>query len=145
MLGGLDALALGALVFVTATLLVINVWSVVDTRMALTAAAREAVRDLVDVADADIAVAQDRAAARALETLAQHGRPTAVLDQVSVAITAPSLTLRCSPITVAVTAPARMIGLPFVGGFTDGHLDVTVAHTEILDSLRSGLEGLACG
>ena len=50
--GGLEGIAFGLLIFVLGTLLIANAWAVVDTKLAVTAAAREAARAFVEADDA---------------------------------------------------------------------------------------------
>ncbi len=147
-LGGLDALAFGALVLVTGTLLIINAWSVVDTRMAVSAAAREAVRT---IADAPVAQLNEReehddlegtARARALDALVQHGKDVAGLTDGDIVFAPLTDEPRCDWIEVSVTLRAPAIALPFVGVFRDG-IPVTVQHRELIDPYRAGLTGEA--
>ena len=71
--GGIEVLPFGLLTFVVGTLLVANAWGVVDAKLAVTSAAREAVRAYVEAPDqASTALAVADAAAR--EAVAGHGR-----------------------------------------------------------------------
>ena len=49
--GGIEVLPFGLLVFIVGTLLVANAWAVVDAKLAVTSAAREAVRSYVEADD----------------------------------------------------------------------------------------------
>ncbi|MBA2283441.1 MAG: hypothetical protein H0W25_19710, partial [Acidimicrobiia bacterium] len=46
-MGGIEALPFGLLIFVVGALLVANAWAVIDAKLAVTAAAREAARTWV--------------------------------------------------------------------------------------------------
>ncbi len=157
-LGGLDALAFGSLVFVTGTLLVLNAWSVVDTRMAVGAAAREAAGRVAAVEVAAYAqhlpqreeareeLARD-ARRLAMQALAQHGRDVSEVDPLTV-VTFSDLppAPRCAFVEATVTFDAPTIGLPFIGAFGGGGIPVSVTHRERIDPFRAGLPGEAsCG
>lgn len=150
-LGGLDALAFGALVLLTGTLLVVNAWSVVDTRMAVSAAAREAVRSIVDAPVEQLndpgqgVDLQIRAIDRALVALEQHGKDVTTVQPGDLQFTMGRDRPRCAEVRVAVTYRAPAIALPFVGVFRDG-IPVTIEHAERVDPFRNGLRGEAdCG
>ncbi|MBO0732079.1 MAG: hypothetical protein J2P57_22655, partial [Acidimicrobiaceae bacterium] len=61
--GGAEGLLFGLLIFVAGTLLVANAWSVVETKLAADAAAREAARSYVGAPDARTAWGDARQAA----------------------------------------------------------------------------------
>lgn len=158
LLGGLDALAFGTLVFLAGTLLVVNAWSVLDTRMALAAAAREAVRTITEAPGDRLTTdpASDgqggsqldglarQATERAIEAMVQHGRgPEA--DQLQVRFDPLGTSPRCARVTVHVSFRAPVISLPFLGVFRDG-IEVKLVHSERIDPYRSGIPGeVACG
>ena len=62
--GGVEALPFGVLVFVVGVLLVVNLWAIVDAKVAATSAAREAARAYVEAADGAEAEGDAIAAAR---------------------------------------------------------------------------------
>ena len=70
--GGVEILPLALLVFTAGMLLVMNGWAIVDARLAVAGAAREAVRTAVEAPDAGTAFAAGEAAAR--RELAGSGR-----------------------------------------------------------------------
>ena len=154
-LGGLDALAFGALIFVSGTLLVVNAWSVVDTRMAVGAAAREAARVVAgvegDAYEPHIGGGPEPrealaslARARAIEALEQHGRDVTGIDPTTMVTFSPlPASPRCAVIEATVTYDAPTIALPFVGAFFPGGIPVTVTHRERIDPFRAGLPGEA--
>lgn len=155
LLGGVDALAFGTLVFITGTLLVLNSWSVLDTRMAVSAAAREAVRTVVEAPGADLSRGPapgggshlDGLEARAIEiatiTMEQHGRTVNPGDLVVTFAPLPA-EFRCAEVVAQVSFRAPAIGLPIVGIFRGG-IDVTVEHRQRIDPFRAGIGGeVAC-
>ena len=135
---GIEVLPFGLLVFVSAVLVLANAWGVVDAKMAVTAAAREAVRAYVESPDQSGAAAAARR--RALAVLADYGRADA---QNAVAVTVSGGSFRrCARVTVTVSHPVPVVAVPFIGGF--GQLDpVSAAFTELIDPFRSGVPGEA--
>jgi hypothetical protein len=138
---GIEALPFGLLLFVAGALLVVNIWSVVDTKFAAGAAAREATRYLVESAGTDRAGRDLEAAAGVIAraTLEDHGLRRAVVVEVRPA-TATFTRCRRIRVTIRTTVPA--VRLPFVGGF-GGPIDVVSTHSEIVDPTRSGVAGPA--
>lgn len=146
--GGIEALPFGVLVFVVGTLLVANAWAVVDAKLAVDAAARQATRHFVeaDVAgDAMVDEAADSASEAGLAALAAHGRRA---DRADVRLTglvpAPGQSgySRCARATFTATYVVPALSLPWIGGFGDG-LDVTSSHSELVDPYRDGVPGSA--
>lgn len=136
--GGLEVLPFGVLVFVVGSLLVANAWAVVDAKLAVTSAAREAVRAYVEAPDEHSAGAGAAAAARS--ALAGHGRDPARLE-----LSIDGGFGRCAPVTAVAAYPVPAVSLPFVGGFGTG-FTVRASHSEVVDPYRSGLGGEAdCG
>lgn len=135
MVGGVEAVALGLLVFVFGTLLVVNTWGVIDAKLAATAAAREATRAFVEAPSADAAWSGAERAAR--QTIAGHGR-----DPDPIRLAAPGAELRrCALVTMEVTIPIHLVAVPLVRG--PRVMDVTGRHRERVDALRAGLPGEA--
>ena len=134
--GGVEALPFGVLVFVLGVLLVVNLWAIVDAKVAVTSAAREAARAYVEAEDG--AQAESDAIAAAQAAIAGRGRS---IDRTAVAITAGGFT-RCAMVTFEVTYVVPTLTLPFVGGFGDG-VRVRARHGEVVDPYRNGPEGEA--
>jgi hypothetical protein len=131
-LAGGEALPFGVLVFVVGILLVANAWAVVDAKMAVTSAAREATRAYVESpVDAD---PMARAEAAAREAVRAAGR-----DPSRVTITALDAGFtRCAEIRFEVRYPVPALRIPLIGGY--GHGFTAVArHAEIVDPYRSGV------
>ena len=132
--GGLEAIPFGLLVFVVAVLLVANAWAVVDAKLAVTAAAREAARTWVESDGSD-----GPARAAADEALRGHGRDP---DRLDLELTAPTGFGRCAPVVVRATYRVPALPLPWIGGFGDG-FEVSSRHSERVDPFRDGLTGTA--
>lgn len=135
---GAEALAFGVLIFVIGTLIVVNAWAVVDTKMAASAAAREAARLVVESPDLSYAELQGRAQAVAQATVHGHGKELAQLGTVSFGLGTDGRLTRCERITVRVPISLPTVELPLVSGF-GGSFQLTGTHTEIVDPFRSGL------
>jgi hypothetical protein len=134
--GGVEALPFGVLVFVVGVLLVVNLWAIVDAKLAVTSAAREAARAYVEAADGTEAEGDAIAAAQA--AIAGRGRS---VDRIDVSITAGGFS-RCALVTFEVAYVVPTLALPIVGGFGDG-VRVRARHGEIVDPYRNGPEGEA--
>lgn len=138
---GIEALPFGLLIFVAGTLLLVNIWGVVDAKFAVDAAARDAARYVVESARGDRLPSDVRAGAEtvALQTLQDHGRRR--VPEVRVR-PEHALLERCERVQVTVMTEVPAIRLPFFGGFGDG-FDVVATHSELIDPTRSGLGGRA--
>lgn len=147
---GLEGLAFGVLIFVFGLLLVMTAWNVIDTKIAVSAAAREAVRTFVEapavdepdtVARADGAMA--RASIAAESALVQYGQDTRLTEVRAVGSGgAPARPMfdRCAEISIEVRQPVDFV-LPFAG--TRRLLVASATASEVVDPLRSGLVGEA--
>ena len=136
--GGIEVLPLGFFVFVSLTLFFVNVWGVVDAKLAVTSAAREATRAFVESTDADTGFAEARR--RADETLAAYGRDG---DRATIGV--PELAdgfVRCGRVSVEVTYDVPALSLPFIGGL-GAVTTVRSTYTELIDPFRDGLPGAA--
>lgn len=134
---GIEVIPFGFLMFVVGALLLANAWAVVDTKMAVTAAAREAARSYAESNNAEAAswVAIQRANA----TMEGQGHG---LEPLNTEIVLPNGWARCSPVEITVHTQVAAIGLPFVGGF-GRTFSVSAHHREIIDPYRSGFVGAA--
>lgn len=137
--GGFEGLLFGLLLFVAGTLLIAYAWGVATTKAATGEAARQAARTYVEAPDAAAAgVDAERAAGAALTG---YGRDP---SRASVRLAEGSFA-RCARITIAVSYPAPLFELPFVGALGRG-IAVTSEHSELVDPYRSGLAGSSeCG
>ena len=137
--GGAEGLLFGLLLFVVGTLLIGNAWAVVDAKLALDAASREATRTYVESSDA--ATAGHDAEMAAVETLRGYGRDPA---RASVAIDGAPFG-RCVRVRIVVSYRIPLVAVPIIGGRGSGEV-VSSQHSEVVDPYRSGLAGAAaCG
>jgi hypothetical protein len=137
---GIEVLPFGFLVFVVGVLLLSNAWAVVDAKLAVTSAAREAARSYVEADDADAALAAAHVAA---DDALTGQRASASEADLRLLLDGPFA--RCTRVTVEVRVDVPAVGLPFIGGF-GRTFDVGAAHSEVIDPYRSGLPGEAsCG
>ena len=150
MVAGIEALPFGLLVFVVGSLLIANAWAVIDAKLAVDAAARQATRTFVesDVAgDAGTGTGgpEGRAVDAGLAALAAHGRdPAAARVGLSGLATVGGQTgySRCARATFTASYEVPALTLPWIGGFGAG-IDVASSHSELVDPYRSGVPGSA--
>jgi hypothetical protein len=136
-IGGLEVLPFGLLLFVSAMLVVTNAWAVIDSKMAASAAAREATRAYVE--STNVSDANDALQARAHEALEAYGRDG---DRVEIEVDAEPFG-RCARVTVLVSYRVPALTVPFIGGFGSGVV-ARSRHSEVVDPYRSGLPEGAC-
>jgi hypothetical protein len=132
--GGFEGLLFGALLFVVGTLMVANAWGVLDTKAATEEAARQAARTYVEAPNAALAATSAQEAAD--QALAGYGRDPA---RANVALVEGTFA-RCARITIAVSYPAPLVELPFIGRVGAAET-VRAEHSELVDPYRSGLAG----
>lgn len=131
---GAEVLLLGVLVFIVGTLLAVNVWAVVDAKLAVTAASREAARTLAEtVGRSDAAALAQDAAARAM---AAHGRTLSTPIEI---VAVDGELRRCARFTVSVEHDVPAVRVPFLTNLGTRHVKST--HGEIVDPYRSGSPG----
>lgn len=137
--GGLEVLPFGLLVFVCMSLVLANAWAVVDAKLAVEDAAREAGRAYVEAHDADTASAAAARAARASMTGAGRDPSRLQLSDNSPAYE------RCEVVEHTTSYRVAAVNVPFVGGFGQG-VTVHGHHREVLDPFASGMGPRnACG
>lgn len=147
---GGEALALGLVVFVVGTLLVLSGWRLVDGKLAVETAAREAARAVVE---APVAVLADPVASHgaadgiARSVMVAHRGADDVPDATwrFVSTRVVGATARCAPITATVEIQVDTVRLPLIGGGL-GTVTLTGQHTERIEPYRSGLPvgGVQC-
>jgi hypothetical protein len=146
--GGIEVLPFGLLVFVVGTLLVANAWAVIDAKLAVDAAAREAVRHFVEAdvpAAGDFGNAEAAAQRAGYEALASHGREVVRSTVELTSLESPGGEAgftRCARATFTARYDVPVLRLPWIGGFGSG-LDVTGRHSEVIDPYRDGVPGSA--
>ncbi len=137
--GGVEVLPFGVLIFVVGSLLVANAWAVVDAKFMVTSAAREAARAYVEAPDPAAAVA--RARSGVADAIAGQGRNP---DRAHLRIDHDHGRAwgRCVRVVATVDYRVPALTLPWIGGYGHG-FDVVATHSEIIDPYRAGLPGLA--
>jgi hypothetical protein len=133
--GGFEAIPFGVLIFVLGTLLVANAWALIDAKFAVATAAREAARAFVEADPAADPVQQAHTAAAA--ALAAYGR-----DPGRMLLDTAGEFARCQRVRMTVTYPVPVVVLPGLTPLGQG-LKASSTYSEIVDPLRSGLEGEA--
>jgi hypothetical protein len=137
--GGVEVLPFGLLIFVAGTLVILHAFSIVNAKLAVADAAREGARAAIDNVEADQAASVATAAAR--RAFGGSGLPQ---DQLFVTITGPPAG-RCG--LLAVTAAYRVPGIrvPVVSAFRHP-TTVRSTYREHVERFGSGATGDAtCG
>lgn len=130
--GGLEVLPFGVLIFVAGALLIANAWAVIDAKLTVESAAREAGRAYVEAPDQATAERDaDRAASEAVAGVGRDPGRMVLRDN------DPDFA-RCSVVEHEATYEVPALTLPFIGGFGNG-IDVTGRHREVIDPYRQGL------
>ena len=125
-------LPFGLLTFVVGALLVANAWAVIDAKIAVSAAAREATRAFVEApVDGDPLAAADAAARSAIEGA---GRDPAVLVLTPLEATF----ARCETVRFEASYQIPAVRVPWVRGFGSG-FTATARHAEVVDPYRTGV------
>ncbi len=129
---GAEVLPFCVLIFVFGTLLLVNAWGVIDAKLAVTSASREAARTY---AESDGGLAGEGAARDAAEdAIRAYGRTPARMD-----LSDPQgAFVRCGSVTYTASYPVPAIEIPVIGGFGEA-FDVTSSHTTRIDRLRAGI------
>jgi len=128
---GIEVIPFGLLTFVVGTLLVANAWAVVDAKMAVSAAAREATRAYVEAPDES---ALDLAEAAARSAIRAGGRDPEQLELTQLE----GAFRRCETVRFQASYRIPAIRIPWVGGFGDG-FTATASHSEVVDPYRTGV------
>lgn len=131
-MAGMEVLPFGLLTFVVGALLVANAWAVIDAKIAVSAAAREATRAFVEApVDSDPLGMADTAARSAIEGA---GR-----DPAQLVLTPLEATFaRCETVSFEASYQIPAIRLPWIGGVGDG-FTATARHAEVVDPYRTGV------
>lgn len=134
----MEVIPFGVLTFVVGALLIANAWAVVDAKMAVSAAAREATRAYVEAPSEGDADLMARAAATA--AFAGGGRNATDLDLQQTEGTF----ARCQTVRWQATYHIPALVVPWVGGFGAG-FTATASHAEVVDPYRTGVPGSGSG
>lgn len=126
---GLEGLLFAVLILVGGMVLIVNAWSVIDSRTALDAAAREFVRTYTNQSDPTSARSQGDRAARSV--LAARGSQLANLE---IAVDEPNGFGPCSLVSVRISAVVPALKAPFIDMFTS--MKITATASELVDAHR---------
>ncbi len=135
---GMEVIPFGILTFVVGALLVANAWAVIDAKMAVSAAAKEATRAFVEAPSEDVAGPLAEAAAQS--AIAGFGRDPAglVLNLVE------GQFARCETVRYEASYQIPAVRVPWVGGFGAG-FTATARHAEVVDPYRTGVPATVNG
>jgi hypothetical protein len=135
---GMEVIPFGILTFVVGALLVANAWAVVDAKMAVSAAAKEATRAFVEASSEDVAAPLAEDAARS--AIAGFGRDPngLVLNLVE------GQFARCETVRYEARYQIPAVSVPWVGGFGGG-FTATARHAEVVDPYRTGVPAAVNG
>ncbi|MGH9278750.1 MAG: hypothetical protein ACRD12_11700 [Acidimicrobiales bacterium] len=131
-MAGIETVPFGVLVFIVGVLLVANAWGVIDAKLAVSSAAREATRAYVESRTDLDPMAQADAAAR--EAVRGAGRDPDRLQLTPIEVDFS----RCSTVRFEASYDVPAIQIPLIGAFGHG-FTATARHTEIVDPYRSGI------
>jgi hypothetical protein len=137
-MAGIEAVPFGLLTFVVAVLVVANAWAVIDAKVAVSTAAREATRAYVETPTGADPMARAEAAGRA--AMAGMGREADRLELRSVG----GSFGRCETARFEASYRIPAIRLPWIGGLGPG-FTATARHAEVVDPYRTGLAAAATG
>ena len=129
---GMEVLPFGLLTFVVGAVLVANAWAVIDAKMAVSAAAREATRAFVEAPDEASALGLAEAAARSAIDGAGRDPAQLVLTPLDANFA------RCETVRFEASYQIPAIRVPWVGGFGSG-FTATARHAEVVDPYRTGV------
>jgi hypothetical protein len=128
----MEVIPFGLLTFVVGALVVANAWAVIDAKMAVSAAAREATRAFVEApVDGDPLALADAAARSAI---AAAGRNPAKLVLTPVE----AVFARCETVRYEASYQVPAVQVPWFGGF-GSVFTANARHAEVVDPYRSGL------
>ncbi|HVF14696.1 MAG TPA: hypothetical protein VM942_08860, partial [Acidimicrobiales bacterium] len=129
---GLEAICFGLLTFVVGVLLAANAWAVVDAKMAMSAAAREATRAYVEAPAGSDPLALADAAAR--EAVRGHGRDPDLMQLLPLE----SGFTRCQVVRFEASYRVPAVTLPFLRGGGAG-FTASARHAEVVDPYRDAV------
>jgi hypothetical protein len=138
--GGVEILPLAAVIFLAGMLVVANLWALIEARLSVVSAAREAVRTYVEAPDHDSGWAGAEVAA--VRVMGPRSAEPGRFD-LELAEDDPGRFSRCSRIVVRARYRVPALTVPWLGGLGQG-VEVTGTATEVVDPYRDGLAGVAC-
>ena len=137
-MAGAEAVVFGLFTFVVCVLLITNAWAVVDAKLAVASAAREATRAYVEAPAGSDPLALAEAAAR--ESFRGAGR-----DPDRLRVTALEATFaRCGRVRFEASYDVPALRLPWIGGYGRA-FTASARHGEVVDPFRTGVPPAAGG
>ena len=135
-MAGLEGLLFGVLILLGGLTLIVNAWSVVDSKMTLDSASREFVRAYTDQNNPVSARTEGEEAARV--TLRTR---SAFLGDARITLEEPNGFGPCSTVTVTISADVPAMKAPFIDRFTPVSVSSTIseltpAHREMENDSR---------
>lgn len=137
---GAESLVFGTLILLLGTLVILNAWVVLDTRFAAAAAAREAVRAVVEAppgSDLD-----DAAITAAATAFAGHGRDPDDLDVIWLGGADGPAQVRCGEVRFRVETDVGVVVIP--RWESRPSFTVSAVHAELVEPYRAGVEASVC-
>lgn len=131
---GSDVLLFGFAAIVLTAIVVINAWLVVDTALAVSAAAREGARAFVE--SDDLTSAENASAAAVGQVLAEYGHTNPSGAQPAQIMIDGGQFRRCAVVTVEASVDVDLVNVPFFGAL--GSHTISASHSERIDPFRSG-------
>lgn len=129
---GLEGVVFGVLILVAGTIVVVNAWSVLQTRRALDGAAREYLRAYTESESPDAAITAGRRSLDAVLSGERRGGLHA--SQLRLEEPDPSRFGPCADASVVLSVEVPAARVPFIGEVAS--TTVRVAHTEMIDAHR---------
>jgi hypothetical protein len=129
--GGLEVIPFGVLIFVSFTLVIANAWAVVDAKLAVESASREAGRAYVEAHDPATAPGDARDAAE--QAMAAAGRDP---GRLGLSVSGGPY-VRCAVVEHTATYLVPALTVPFLGSFGSG-ITVRGVHRSVVDPYASG-------
>lgn len=128
---GLEAIPFGLLTFVVGLLLVVNAWAVIDAKIAVSSAVREATRAYVEApSDGEPLDLADAAARSAIRGAGRN-------PEVLVLTPLDGTFARCQTVRFEASYQLPAVRVPWLGGF--GTFTARARHAEIVDPFRTGV------
>jgi hypothetical protein len=129
--GGVEVLPFGFLIFVAFALVLANAWAVVDAKLAVESAAREAGRAYVEAHDPATAWSASERAAR--DAMSGAGRDP---SRLSLHVEGGPYE-RCQVVEHVTSYEVAGLTIPFIGSFGSG-VTVSGRHRSVIDPFASG-------
>ncbi|MEA3215504.1 MAG: hypothetical protein QOJ19_1660 [Acidimicrobiia bacterium] len=142
-MGGVEMLPLGILIFAVGALVVLNLWALVDAKLAVSSASREAIRTMSESSAVESGMVSGDAAARRVISEGGRNLERFAMSWTTADGSADARELsRCLRLVARASYRVPAVAVPWVGAL--GSVEVTAASSELVDPYRDGLPGVAC-